>query len=137
MKQVLDLLFLLKEGQRGRGYLSAEVMLDIAQKLGVPVGHVYGVSTFYTFLSPRPLGRNVIRICRSVPCYLRGSDMIAQTISEALGIGAGETTGDGSFSLLWANCIGACDQAPAMMVNGEVYMDLTPKRIHEILGRYK
>jgi NADH-quinone oxidoreductase E subunit len=132
-----DVLSLLKEAQHKRGYISAEQMWEIAQGLEVPVGHIYGVATFYGFLSTHPAGRNIIRICRSVPCYLKESDSVAKTIKDTLGIKPGDTTEDGKFSLEWVNCLGACDHAPAMMVNDQVYGDLTPSSIADILGKYK
>jgi len=112
-------------------------MLEIAEELGIPPGHVYGVSTFYGFLSTRRVGKNIIWICRSVPCYLKGVDSIASTIEDVLGIKPGETTTDARFSLRWANCLGVCDRAPAMMVNGKVYADLTPQSVVQILDKYK
>ena len=132
-----DVLSLLKEAQRKSGYISQEQISEIAGECQIPVGHLYGLATFYTFLSTIPLGRNVISICRSVPCYLQGGDMVAKTIEETLGIKPGETSQDRRFSLRWVNCLGVCDKAPAMMVNDQVYLDLTPKRVIQILDRHK
>ncbi len=132
-----DVLCLLKEVQHKWGYISAEQTLEIAEELELPVGHIYGLATFYGFLSTRPAGINIIRICRSVPCYLKGVDSVVKTISDTLGIKPGDTTKDGKFSLHWVNCLGACDHAPAMMVNDQVYVDLTPSRVVDILGKYK
>jgi len=126
---------LLEEAQGRYGYLPEELVNELAESLDMPVGEVYGVASFYSFLSTRPLGRNVIRICKSVPCHLKNSQSILETVEEELGIKPGETTEDGKFSLQLTNCIGACDQAPAMMVNHELYVDLTPSKIKEILKR--
>ena len=122
-----DVLSLLKEAQHKGGYLSAEQASEIARELEIPVGHIYGLATFYGFLSTRPMGRNIIRICRSVPCYLKGVDTVVKTIEDTLGIKPGEITSDGRFSLHWVNCLGVCDHAPAMMVNDQVHVDLTPR----------
>jgi NADH-quinone oxidoreductase subunit E len=136
-KERKHLLALLKEIQEVYGYLPAEFIPEIARSLGLPVAEVYGVGTFYSFLSARPQGRNVIRVCKSAPCWLKNYELIVETLKRELGIGPGETTQDGRFSLQLTNCIGACDQAPAMMINGTTYADLTPEKILEILDGYK
>lgn len=130
------LLSRIKEEQEKRGYVSSEAMMHMAESLSLPVGHVYGVTTFYSFLSTRPLGRHVIRICKSVPCFFQDGEALAGVIEGELGIGPGETTLDGRFSFELSNCIGACDEAPAMLVNDEVYGDLTPEKIREILKSF-
>ena len=131
-----ELLNMIKEEQAKNGSVSDEAMAHIAQTLHLPIGDVYGVTTFYSFLSIRPLGRHVIRICKSVPCFLKNGAMMAAAIEKELGINPGETTSDGRFSFELTNCIGACDQAPAMLVDDEVYGDLTPEKIGEILQSF-
>ncbi len=131
------LLDLLKSRQRTEGYLSAGSLSQIAGNLGIPESEVYGVATFYGFLSTKAQGRNVIRICRSLPCYMKNGPMIIESVAKTIGIGPGETTADGAFSLELTNCIGACDQAPAMLVNDKVYGSLTPAKIADILTSYK
>jgi len=105
--------------------------------LGVSVSTVYGVASFYSFLSARPKGRHVIRICKNTPCGLKEGETIAGAVREHLGIAPGETSRDGRFSLEWTNCIGACDQAPAMLVDDDVHGNLTPRKIVEILRTYE
>jgi NADH:ubiquinone oxidoreductase subunit E len=131
-----ELLGLIKEEQARTGFVSEGAMAEMAQNVGVTVGDVYGVTTFYSFLSTKPLGRHVIRICKSVPCFLKNGEMIATSIEKELGIAPGETTADGRFTFELTNCIGACDQAPAMLVDDEVYGELTPLKIKEILRSY-
>jgi NADH-quinone oxidoreductase subunit E len=114
-----------------------EVVIALAESLAVPVHEVYGVASFYSFLTTRPLGRNVIRICRSLPCYLKGAEMIVESVAKELGIGPGETTADGRFSFELTNCIGLCDHAPAMLINQDPHVDLTPEKIKQILKSYK
>jgi NADH-quinone oxidoreductase E subunit len=128
-----SLLSLLKEAQRRYGYLPEEFVIELAKSLDIPVGEVYGVGSFYSFLSTKPLGKNVIRVCHSLPCYLKNHQAIVEVIEERLGIKPGETTEDGKFSLQLTNCIGACDQAPAMMVNDTLHVNLTPTKVLEIL----
>jgi NADH:ubiquinone oxidoreductase subunit E len=132
-----DLLSSLKRVQNEHAHLPAEQLAEVSRSLDVPIGDVFGVATFYSFLSPRPQGRHVIRICASVPCYLKNSQMIMESVTAELGIGPGETTADRRFSFELANCIGACDSAPAMLVDDDVHGDLTPSGIARILRSYE
>jgi NADH-quinone oxidoreductase E subunit len=132
-----ELLVLLKDLQSRFGYLPGELLVEIAKSLGISVSEVYGVATFYSFLCTKPQGRNVIRICKSLPCFLKNSDLIIDSINKELGINPGETTSDGRFSFELTNCIGACDKAPAMMINHDVHGELTPERISKILKEYQ
>jgi NADH-quinone oxidoreductase E subunit len=132
-----DLLVLLEREQSRSGYLSRELMAELAASLGLSISEVYGVASFYSFLSVKPRGRNVIRICKSLPCYLKNAQTIIDSVQKKLGIRPGETTADGRFSFELTNCIGACDRAPAMMINNDVHVDLTPRKIAKILEGYK
>lgn len=132
-----DLIELLKEAQQRFGYVPEEVMTELAQSLEIPINEVYGVASFYSFLSIKPLGRNVIRICQSLPCYLKYCQTIIETVEKELGIKPGETTPDGRFSFQLTNCIGLCDRAPAMMINNDAHVDLTPEKISQILKAYQ
>jgi NADH:ubiquinone oxidoreductase subunit E len=132
-----NLLIALKEAQDRYGYLSREFMAELAESLGVPVNDVYGVATFYSFLSPEPLGRHVIRICRSLPCHLKSAEIVIGTIAAELGIEPGQTTPDNRFSFELVNCIGLCDGAPAMLVDEDAHVNLTPEKIKGILQAYK
>ena len=131
-----NLLMRLQQAQNRFGCVSEEVMTEVAQVLNISINEVYGVATFYSFLSTRPLGRNVIRICKSLPCYLKNSQMIIGSVAGEIGIKPGETTPDGKFSFELTNCIGACDKAPAMLVNDDVHGNLTPGGISQILKSY-
>jgi len=130
------LLNMIKSEQTQNGYVSEDAMNHISRELKLPLGHVYGVTTFYSFLSTEPLGRHVIRICKSVPCFLQNGETVAAAIEKELGIAPGETTADGRFTFELTNCIGACDQAPAMLVDDEVHGNLTPGKIKKILQSY-
>ena len=132
-----DLLARLKGAQQQYGYVSKEFMSEAARELQIPISEVYGVTTFYSFLSTRPLGNYVIRICKSIPCYLKHAEMIIDSVSNTIGIRPGETTSDGKYSFELTNCIGACDMAPAMLLNQEVLGHLTPEKIAEILNACK
>lgn len=130
------LLGMIQEEQAKTGHLSKDAMVRVAETLGVTVGDVYGVTTFYSFLSTWPLGRHVIRVCKSVPCCMKDAERLIGWIGKELGINPEETTADGRFTLTLTNCIGACDQAPAMLIDDEVYGQLTPERISEILKSF-
>ncbi len=120
------LLGMIKEEQAKTGHLSKDAMVRVAETLGVTVGDVYGVTTFYSFLSTWPLGRHVIRVCKSVPCCMKDAERLIGWVGKELGISPEETTADGR----------ACDQAPAMLIDDEVYGQLTPERISEILKSF-
>ncbi len=132
-----ELLVLLKEAQSKFGYLPKELMAGLAESLGLSISEVYGVATFYSFLSTKPQGRNVIRVCRSMPCFLKNSQSIIESVEKEIGIKPSETTPDGKFSFELTNCIGACDEAPAMMLNNEVHVNLTPGEMSQILKACK
>jgi len=132
-----DLLILLAEAQSKFGYLTGELLIEVAKSLGLSISEVYGVATFYSFLSTKPQGRNVIRICKSLPCILKNSQTIIESVVREIGIKPGESTPDGKFSFQLTNCIGACDEAPAMMVNNDVHVALTPSKISQILRSCK
>jgi NADH-quinone oxidoreductase E subunit len=136
-KEQENLIVRLKEAQDRFGYVPEEVMTELAESLDIPIHYIYGVASFYSFLSTKPLGRNVIRICKSLPCYLKHCQTIIESVEREIGIKPGETTLDGKFSFQLTNCIGACDKAPAMMVNSDVHVDLTPRKISQILKTYK
>ncbi|MEE8418566.1 MAG: NADH-quinone oxidoreductase subunit NuoE [Dehalococcoidales bacterium] len=132
-----DLLVLLKEAQDEEGYISEETMIELAETLDMSRSDVYGVATFYSFLSTRPQGRNIIRICKSLPCHLKNYESVAESIEKEIGIKPGQTTADRRFSFELTNCIGACDKAPAMLINDDVHGNLTPGKISQILEEYK
>jgi NADH:ubiquinone oxidoreductase subunit E len=132
-----NLLIALKEAQTRFGCLPQEIMLELAESLDMPLNDVYGVASFYSFLTIKPPGRNVIRICKSLPCYLQDCQVIIETLQKEIGIRPGQTTPDGRFSFQLTNCIGLCDRAPAMLINSDPHVELTPKKISQILQKYK
>jgi len=131
------LLILLKQAQRESACVSREFIVETARSLDMPINEIYGLASFYSFLSTKPQGRNIIRVCKSLPCYLQDSGMIIECVQGVIGVTPGETTADGRFSFELTNCIGACDIAPAMLVNDDVHGHLTPGRIKQILKAYK
>lgn len=128
-----SLLPVLQDVQATHGFISDFAQQEIARLLDIHPVEVFSVVTFYAFLSTEPKGRYVVRLCRTISCDLAGKDAIIRTVERELGVRFGETTRDKKFSLEFANCMGMCDQGPAMLINEEVYTHLTPQRIVEIL----
>jgi len=118
-------------------YISEEAVQTVAEYLDLPPNHIYGVLTFYSMYSTKPRGKNIIRLCESPPCYIKGSENILRKLRELLGVKTGETTKDGVFTLELCACLGVCGNAPVMMVNNDVYGDLTEERVEEIIARIR
>ncbi|HWR68376.1 MAG TPA: NAD(P)H-dependent oxidoreductase subunit E [Desulfomonilia bacterium] len=117
-------------------HLSREAMLRVAGEVDLPLCDVFGVSSFYAYLPRRDKAVNRIRICKCVPCDLKGAPPVIGSLKRVLGIAPGETTPDGKFSLEVVSCIGACDQAPAMLINDDLFGHLSPEKIADILKTY-
>jgi len=131
---LVPILRFIKEKYRG---IDSEAMQIAADVLGIHPVEVDAVSTFYSFLDPEPQGRYVFRLCQTYSCELAGKQEVMAQLERDLGIKFGETSADGAFSLEFANCMGMCDQGPAMLVNDEIYTKLTPNRIHEIVNDFR
>jgi NADH-quinone oxidoreductase subunit E len=123
--------------QRERGWVSDEAVRDLSDILGLTPEEIDGIATFYDRIYRRPVGAHVVLLCDGVSCWVMGCEGIKAHIEERLGVRLGETTGDGVFTFLPAGCLGACDMAPAMMVDGELYGNLTDDKVDEILLRYR
>ncbi len=126
----------LKIVQRHRGWVSDAVLIAVAEFLEMTPAELDAVATFYNLIFRKPVGKHVILVCDSVSCWIMGYERILQHLQERLGIVLGETTADGVFTLLPIVCLGACDQAPAMMIDDELYGNLDPAKIDEILANY-
>ena len=131
------LLPVLQQAQDIYGYLPIEVQQIIAEKMGVSLEEVFGVSTFYSQFALNPKGKIAIAVCLGTACYVKGSGKIIEKIEETLGVPAGSTSPDGVYSLEATRCVGACGLAPVMTVNGEVYGRMEPKDVPDILAKYK
>jgi|TARA_B100001964_G_scaffold228257_1_gene279173 NADH-quinone oxidoreductase subunit E len=132
-----NILIQLKRVESQFGYIPEESITEVAQSLDLPISEIYGVATFYSFLATKPLGRNVIWVCQNLPCHLKHAETTIDNLERILGIKPGETTSDNKFSLKLTNCIGACDYAPAMLINHDLHGNLTPNKISQILKLYK
>ncbi len=117
-------------------YLSEFALIEIARELDLPPAEVYGTATFYSFLEHRKMGIFTIRVCKTITCSMKGKNQILQAIEDSLKISVGESTPDGKFTLLQTNCLGWCHKAPAMLINDDVYTELTPEKVRDILNKY-
>ena len=123
--------------QEELGYISPAMQAYIAQELDVPLSHLYGVLTFYSSFRMAPIGRHQISICLGTACYVRGGPMLTEKLKQLLGIQMGETTEDGRFTLEVCRCVGACSQAPVLMVDDDIAGRVDPSRIAKILRKYE
>ena len=123
----------LQEVQLKHGHVSEYVMQVVADLLHIHPVEVYGVASFYSFIGHKPKGRFIIRLCRTISCEMQGKAQVARQLENDLGICFGETTADGNFTLEWANCLGMCDEGPALLVNERIYTQVTPETVHDIL----
>jgi len=127
----------LKAVQKRRGWVSDASLGEIAALLSMTPAELDAVATFYSGIYRRPVGRHVIALCDSMVCWTLGYESLYGRLSERLGIRFGETTPDGRFTLLPVPCIGACDRAPAMLVDDDLHGPVTLACIDEILNTYK
>ena len=117
-------------------FLSEEALLCVARELDLSAADVYGTASFYTFLDTVPRGKNIVRVCKTITCHMKGKDEIIKALGNALKIKVGETTNDKKFTLLTANCLGWCHKGPVMLVNDDIYPDLTTQKALEIIEEY-
>ena len=123
--------------QRHRGWVSDEALKDVASMLDMTTAELDAVATFYSFIFRRPVGRHVILVCDSISCFVMGYNPLLDVIKSRLGIAFGETTEDKRFTLLPISCLGACDRAPAIMVDEDLYGPVTVEIMDGILEKYK
>ncbi|MGQ9458063.1 MAG: NADH-quinone oxidoreductase subunit NuoE [Anaerolineae bacterium] len=119
--------------QEELGWLPEEAMVQVANLLGLTPAEVLSVASFYTMYNRRPVGKYLVQVCTNVSCSLLGAEHLLEHISRKLGIGVGETTPDGLFTLVEVECLGSCGTAPVMQVNERYYERLTVEKVDEIL----
>ncbi|MGC9385562.1 MAG: NADH-quinone oxidoreductase subunit NuoE [Hydrogenovibrio sp.] len=115
------------------GHLTTQLMDEVADYLDMTPIAVYEVATFYSMYEHQPVGKHKICLCTNISCMLRGSDEILEHLEKKLGVGVGEVTDDGRFSIKKVECLGACGGAPMMMIGKEYYENLTEASVDEIL----
>ncbi len=126
----------LKVVQRHRGWVPDKALEEAAEMLGMTPDEVDAIATFYSLIYRKPVGKHVILVCDSVCCWLVGYEGIREHLMNKLSIAMGETTSDHKFTLLPSACLGVCDQAPAMMIDEDLYTRLTPELVDGILEKY-
>jgi NADH:ubiquinone oxidoreductase subunit E len=131
-----SLIQILHAAQEIYGHLPPELLEFIAGALQRPLSEVTGVMSFYSFFSSKPRGKHTIRVCLGTACYVRGGKKLIDALKKMLNIEVGETTEDGQFTFEVARCIGACGLAPAMMIDGKVFKQVTPQKLGGILANY-
>ena len=120
--------------QDEHGWLSTETMDFVAHYLGMPPVAVYEVASFYTMYHLEPVGRCKLTLCTNLPCALQGANVAAEHLKRKLGIGFGETTADGAFTLREGECLGACGDAPVMLMNNKTMLSwMTPDKIDALI----
>lgn len=131
------LMMILSDIQNEYGYIPLEVQEVVSEKTGISVAEIYGVVTFYSFFSLKPKGKYVIGCCLGTACYVKGAQQVIDKFSELLGVGPGQTTEDGLFTIDALRCIGACGIAPAVSINGKVYPKVSVNQVHDIVASYQ
>jgi len=132
-----ELVPILLDVNRALGYLSPDIMEQIAEKLHIPASRVSNVASFYDMLSFEPQGKHVIKFCESAPCHVEGGREVWQALQNELKIGNGETTKDKKWTLKTTSCIGMCAEGPVMLVDDEIISHVTAEMVPQILARYK
>ena len=131
------LIMVLHAAQEIYGYLPEDLQLYIAGKMGIPIAEVSGVVSFYSFFTTKMRGKHTIRVCQGTACYVRGGKRLVDAIKKELDVEVGDTTEDGLFTFEIARCIGACGLAPAVMIDDDVYKQMTPQKLHILLKKYR
>lgn len=126
----------LAQRQNG-GWLSKEALAHVADVLGMPVMRVYEVASFYTMYNLSPVGKHVVQVCTTTPCWLRGSADVVAACEKHLGIGIGETTPDGQFTLREVECLGACVNAPVLQIADDYFEDVAPSHVPGLMDALK
>lgn len=127
----------LKKIQKRFGYLKESEIIKLSKKVSIPLAKIYGTASFYSFLETRKRGLHIIRVCNNLPCMAKGSEKIIKHLEKTLKISAGETTKDGKITLETTSCIGCCNNAPALMVDGMLYTNLDEKKADAIIKKLK
>ena len=132
-----ELIPILSEVNHSLGYLPAQALEEISRTLRVPKSQLFSVASFYQMLSTEPRGKHVIQFCESAPCHVVGGRQVWQALQENLKLSAGETSSDGKWSLVTVSCMGVCAVGPIIIVDDDIYGNVEPAQIADILARYQ
>lgn len=131
-----ELIPILNDINRKIGYLPQEALEEVSRRLRLAKSQVFAVTTFYRMLSTKPRGRHVIQFCESAPCHVVGGREVWETLQDTLKISEDETTPDGKWSLVTTSCLGICGVGPVIVIDDDIYGNVTPEQIPDILARY-
>jgi NADH-quinone oxidoreductase subunit E len=132
-----ELIPILMKVNQDLGYIPKSVMEHISSRLQIPQSHLYSVATFYHMFFTEQNGRHVIKFCESAPCHVAGGREVFEALQKDLGIAPGDTSDDGKWTLMTTSCLGVCAVGPVMMVDDDIYGNLTPEQIPDILAKYE
>ena len=135
--QKAELIPILQDINREMGYISDEAIKELSESMNIPSSHIYSVATFYRMLSTEPRGRHVIQFCESAPCHVAGGRLVWQKLQRELGLKKGETSQDEKWTLLTTSCLGLCGIGPVMIIDNDIYGNVTPDQVPEILENYE
>lgn len=127
---------ILSDMNRELGYLPGEALAELARALKMPESQLFSVASFYEMLSTKPRGRHVIQFCESAPCHVVGGREVWQVLQDELGLESGESSEDGKWTLLTSSCLGICGVGPVIIIGDDIYGNVEPDRVPEILARY-
>lgn len=127
----------LRNTQNKFGYLKGSELIKLSKEMDMPLARIYGTATFYSFFRTGKKGRHVIRVCNNLPCIANGSVNVIKFLKKELGIGPGETTKDGKFSIELTSCIGCCKKPPAIMLDEMLYTGLSEKKLKSLFEKIK
>lgn len=131
-----ELIPILHEINAENGYISDDAIKALSEQMKIPTSHIYSVVTFYRMLSHKPRGRHVIQFCESAPCHVAGGRLVHKKLQEELGLVNGETSENGKWTFVTTSCLGICGVGPVMIIDHDIYGNVTPEQIPEILSHY-
>ena len=126
----------LQDIQGANHYLSYDTLLQMSEKMQIPLSRIYSLATFFKAFSLKPRGEHLVTVCLGTACHVREAPKIVEEISRCLGIQGGETTPDLKFTLQTVNCLGACALGPVMVIDGKYYGTMTAKKVGPLLKKY-
>lgn len=132
-----ELIPILHEIDEQFGYIDDEAIEELSERMKIPTSHIYSVATFYRMLSTERRGRHVIQFCESAPCHVAGGRLVFQKLQEELGLKKDETSENDKWTLLTTSCLGLCGVGPVLVVDNDIYGNVTPDQVPEILSNYK
>jgi len=135
---------ILSEVNQAFGYIPAAAFREIKNQINLPGDQVFvsesqlfGLATFYEMLSTKPVGRHVVRFCESAPCHVMGGRLLIHSLQEQLKLHPGETSPDGRWTLITTSCLGVCGVGPVILIDEDIYGNVLPEQLNEILARYE